>query len=310
MILLRRLRAPAARSPPYRSRWRFCARRARIAPWRGGLVAYLETTALAVAGSSDVSPSLPPPAPLLPLGSAEREGVRDPFLDLDAPPKPRTQAPWLTPEEFARVLEGAARPCRTLPASRRARPAGAARRWSRRDCDARSSIALDWDDLDAGRRPEPSLLVRYGKGPASRAASRSPTALARELAQPYAQHGSRRLQDPVFCGLRGGRLQPTIFAGIIRRSAERAGLEKHVTAHTLRHTAATWLRQAHRRHAPGRRVPRPRRPLDRHRYAMSPATSSRSGGGDRGAGGPDGSMQRRRGALLASPPRCVALPAT
>jgi integrase/recombinase XerD len=30
---------------------------------------------------------------------------------------------------------------------------------------------------------------------------------------------------------------------IIRRAAERAGLEKHVTAHTLRHTAATWLRQ-------------------------------------------------------------------
>jgi hypothetical protein len=30
---------------------------------------------------------------------------------------------------------------------------------------------------------------------------------------------------------------------IIRRAAERARLEKHVTAHTLRHTAATWLRQ-------------------------------------------------------------------
>ena len=50
--------------------------------------------------------------------------------------------------------------------------------------------------------------------------------------------------DPVFCGLNGGRLRANILAEIIRRSAARAGLTKHVTAHTLRHTAATWLRQA------------------------------------------------------------------
>jgi site-specific recombinase XerD len=36
-------------------------------------------------------------------------------------------------------------------------------------------------------------------------------------------------------------LQPTILAGIVPRGG--AGLEKHVTVHTLRHTAATWLRQ-------------------------------------------------------------------
>lgn len=38
-------------------------------------------------------------------------------------------------------------------------------------------------------------------------------------------------------------MQETILADIIRRAAKRAGIEKHVTAHTLRHTAATWLRQ-------------------------------------------------------------------
>jgi integrase len=53
----------------------------------------------------------------------------------------------------------------------------------------------------------------------------------------------RQPTDPVFCGLNGGRLQETILADIIRRAAARAGIEKHVTAHTLRHTAATWLRQ-------------------------------------------------------------------
>jgi site-specific recombinase XerD len=35
-----------------------------------------------------------------------------------------------------------------------------------------------------------------------------------------------------------------VLADIVRRCSERAGLEKHVTAHTLRHTSATWLRQA------------------------------------------------------------------
>src|SRR5439155_15054024 len=69
-----------------------------------------------------------------------------------------------------------------------------------------------------------------------------PVGLARELLQ---LRDSRRpeLADPVFCGLAGRRLQETILADIIRRAAKRAGIEKHVTAHTLRHTAATWLRQ-------------------------------------------------------------------
>jgi len=35
-----------------------------------------------------------------------------------------------------------------------------------------------------------------------------------------------------------------VLSDIIRRTAGRARVCKHVTAHTLRHTAATWLRQA------------------------------------------------------------------
>ncbi len=58
-----------------------------------------------------------------------------------------------------------------------------------------------------------------------------------------ARRAPARTEGPVFCGLEGGRLQETILADIIRRAAKRAGIEKHVTAHTLRHTAATWLRQ-------------------------------------------------------------------
>jgi len=44
-------------------------------------------------------------------------------------------------------------------------------------------------------------------------------------------------------GPAGNRMSSTILATIIQRSAKRAGIQKHVSAHTLRHTAATWLRQ-------------------------------------------------------------------
>jgi integrase/recombinase XerC len=168
-----------------------------------------------------------------------RDGVSDPFLDLDAPPKPRQERDWLTPEEFRRLLDAADRPERKLP--------GLAER-DRLVLLAlvttglrRSELcALEWRDLELGGR-EPSLLVRCGKGSKSRRQP-LPASLARELRRLRAARQPEPT-DPVFCGLEGGRLQETILADIIRRAAKRAGIEKHVTAHTLRHTAATWLRQ-------------------------------------------------------------------
>jgi site-specific recombinase XerD len=168
-----------------------------------------------------------------------RDGALDQFLDLDAPPKPRQERDWLTPEEFRRLLDAAGRPERNLP--------GLAER-DRLVLLAlvttglrRSELcALEWRDLELGGR-EPSLLVRCGKGSKSRRQP-LPAGLARELRRLRAAR-QREPTDPVFCGLEGGRLQETILADIIRRTVKRAGIEKHVTAHTLRHTAATWLRQ-------------------------------------------------------------------
>jgi integrase/recombinase XerC len=168
-----------------------------------------------------------------------REGVPDPFLDLDAPPKPRQERDWLTPEEFRCLLDAAGRPERNLP--------GLAER-DRLVLLAlvttglrRSELcALEWRDLELVGR-EPSLLVRCGKGSKSRRQP-LPLSLAGVLRRLRAERRAKPT-DPVFCGLEGGRLQETILADIIRRAAERAGIEKHVTAHTLRHTAATWLRQ-------------------------------------------------------------------
>ena len=198
----------------------------------------------------------------------------DPFRDLDAPKKPRQEAAWLTPEEFTRLLEAAGRPHRTLPGlaerDRLVLLALVATGLRRSEL-----LALDWADLDLDSA-RPSLLVRCGKGGKPRRQPLSP-ALAHELLSLRAA-GSPRADSPVFCGLEGKRLQPAILGLIVRRAAERAGLEKRVTAHPRHHLAAP----ADRRRAPCCGLPRPRRPL--HGQPLRPrrrAGDARGGGRDR-----------------------------
>jgi site-specific recombinase XerD len=171
---------------------------------------------------------------------SRREGVPDPFLDLDAPPKPRQESDWLTPEEFQRMLAAAGQP--------RRRHTGIVQRdqlvlLALVTTGLRRSelLALDWRDL-ALDGPQPSLLVRRGKGGKPRRQPLAP-GLADELRH-LRDEREAAAADPVFCGLAGRRLQPKVLASIIKRAAERAGIEKKVTAHTLRHTAASWLRHA------------------------------------------------------------------
>ena len=171
---------------------------------------------------------------------SRRDGAPDPFLDLDAPPKPRQESDWLTPDEFQRMLTAAGHP--------RRRHAGIVERdqlvlLALVTTGLRRSelIALDWRDLDLDG-PRPSLLVRRGKGGKPRRQPLAPQ-VADGLRQLREQKGPQS-NDPVFCGLAGGRLQPKVLAAIIRRAVEGARIEKKVTAHTLRHTAASWVRQA------------------------------------------------------------------
>lgn len=170
---------------------------------------------------------------------SRHEGVPDPFLDLESPPKPQQESDWLTRDEFSRLLQAAGKPQRNLPGLAE-RDQLVLRVLVTTGLRRSELCALAWRDLDL-ESDEPSLLVRRGKGGKPRRQPLPPR-LADELRdlratrQPAPEH-------PVVCGLGGGRLQETILADLIRRASKRAGLEKHVTAHTLRHTAATWLRQ-------------------------------------------------------------------
>ena len=171
---------------------------------------------------------------------AQREGLPDPFAELDAPARPREEADWLTQQEFARLLAAVGQPVRpragTIERDRLVLLALVTTGLRRAEL-----VAVDWGDLDL-QGPFPSVLVRRGKGGKPR---RQP--LARELAAALTELravSAPASGAPVFCGLHGRRLQAPMLALIIRRAATRAGLEKTVTAHTLRHTAATWLRQA------------------------------------------------------------------
>jgi integrase/recombinase XerC len=171
---------------------------------------------------------------------SHRNGLPDPFLELRAPPKPRQESDWLTREEFVKMLHAAGHPPRRRP--------GLAERdqlvlltLAMTGLRRSELIALDWGDVTLDG-PRPSLLVRCGKGGKPRRQP-LPTQLSGRLERLHDERCASP-SDPVFRGLHGARLQPAILADIIRRATSRAGITKHVTAHTLRHTAATWLRQA------------------------------------------------------------------
>ena len=172
---------------------------------------------------------------------SRRSGLPDPFLELESPPKPQQEADWLTEHEFARLLAAAAHPL--------GRRAGLAER------DRLVLLAL----VQTGLRRCRADRARLGRPRTRRAAAVTarPPRQGRQAAPPAARTAQLAHELAL---LRAERQAPartrrssaaSRASGCSRRSSPRSSaappsaprLEKRVTAHTLRHTAATWLRQ-------------------------------------------------------------------
>ncbi len=101
------------------------------------------------------------------------------------------------------------------------------------------ALALELRDLDleAG-----TLRVRHGKGDRSRTVGvdeQTAALLARWLDRRRSLGPGARA--PVFCTLRGGRLDSSYVRRLLPRLARRAGVDRRVHAHGLRHTYAAEL---------------------------------------------------------------------
>ena len=102
-------------------------------------------------------------------------------------------------------------------------------------------LALDWDDVDLGRR---LLRVRKAKGGRQRVVPIHPALVA--LFDDYLATRLPLTERALFTGVQGKRLSPTIMAMTFRRYATASGVNarKRVTPHTLRHVFASELLSA------------------------------------------------------------------
>ena len=154
---------------------------------------------------------------------AMREGwiVAEPYVEL--PPQPRPRDRWLTREEADRLLDAAKAPHMHLFILLGLHTAAR----------AGSLLDLTWDqvDLKTGR-----IHLGAGKGNKRRAIVPINAPLRAGLTEAHrGRTGSRVIEH-------GGAGVASVKTGMAA-ACRRAGLEG-VTAHTLRHTAASWMVQA------------------------------------------------------------------
>ena len=155
------------------------------------------------------------------------------------PPKPPSRLPKAIPvDRVERLLEAAS--VGDTPVSLRDRALfevlyGAGARIS-------EAVGLDVDDLDLG---EPASVRLLGKGDKQRIVplgSYAVTALDAYLVRARPALATAGRGTPaVFLNQRGARLSRQSAWDALQRAAERAGLEGHVSPHTLRHSFATHL---------------------------------------------------------------------
>jgi site-specific recombinase XerD len=100
-------------------------------------------------------------------------------------------------------------------------------------------LGLEWDDVDLSRR---LLRVRRAKAGRQRTIPIHPA-----LAPLFAEYYATRVpltEQAVFVGVQGNRLHYTQLGQVFRHYVEAAGVNEHVTPHTLRHVFASELLRA------------------------------------------------------------------
>lgn len=100
------------------------------------------------------------------------------------------------------------------------------------------ALSLDRKDLDP---QSGSIRILHGKGDKSRTVGLDATAF--DMIQRWLDVRSllRIARGPLFCTLKGTRLSTAYVRKMLPRMAQRAGIEKRVHAHGLRHTHAAEL---------------------------------------------------------------------
>jgi len=165
----------------------------------------------------------------------EREADTDPTAAVVRPKVPRTLPRALSVEEVERILASPAGQTETVLRDRAMLETlyGAGLRVS-------ELAGLDVDDVDL---EEGSVRV-VGKGDKERLVPLG--RYAREALEAYLTRGrpslaSRSSRGALFLNARGGRLSRQSCARILRSHVRRAGIERRVSPHSLRHSFATHL---------------------------------------------------------------------
>jgi len=101
--------------------------------------------------------------------------------------------------------------------------------------------SLRWKDIDLNSG---KVMVRQGKGAKDRTLWTGEANLAALIEwRERQQHEGSGSGELVFATKDGEKLDPSYMRRMVARYATKAGIEKHVTPHTLRHTFATDLYQ-------------------------------------------------------------------
>ncbi|WP_179714427.1 site-specific tyrosine recombinase XerD [Nocardioides lianchengensis] len=173
--------------------------------------------------------------------------VADGLAELDPagavkPPTPAKRLPKALPlSDVEAILEAAGSPGTTLALRDRALLEvlyGTGARIS-------EAVGLDVDDLDVDATQEVGTVLLRGKGSKERIVPVG--SYAREAVDAYLVRGRPELvatgkgTPALFLNARGGRLSRQSAWAVLQRAADRAGVTRDVSPHTLRHSFATHL---------------------------------------------------------------------